>query len=106
MEYARFRREGRPGSWSAAVLDPEAVHIGNAEMDALLKREPHLIELSLGEPRSEHRAAGDGRVYVTSLRWEETYAEAVAPFVERTLPFLCAQVQDPDDLRVVFWFSG
>lgn len=105
VEYARLRREGSPGSWSGAVLDPDTVHVSSAEMDALLEREPHLIELSRGEPRLAHWAANDGRVYITAVEWEETYAEAVSPLVEKTLPFLRVQVDDPDDLRLVFWFS-
>lgn len=105
VEYARFRREGSPGSWSGAVLDPDVVHISNAGMDALLEREPHLVESSRGEPRIDNWAAEDGRVYITAVQWEETYAEAVAPFVERTLSFLRGQVNDPDNLRMVFWFS-
>ncbi|MEF2280092.1 hypothetical protein V3W47_17505 [Deinococcus sp. YIM 134068] len=105
-EYARFRREGRPGGWAEAIAGPNVVPVSHAEMDALLEREPHLVLLSWKEPGMGHPAARDGRTYITSVRWEETCSEAVGPFVTRTLPFLRAQVDDPDDLRLVFWFSS
>lgn len=104
VEYARFRHEGRPKNWSDGVYGPEVLST-RAEMDALLEREPHLVRLSHERHSIWHRAASDGQVYVTELRWQQSYAEAVSPFVQETLPFLKAQVENSDDLRMVCWFG-
>lgn len=84
--------------------DPEVIHVSNAEMDALPTRGPHLAELSWGEPRTQHRAAAGSTSPSSGGR--QPAPRPTTPFVEEALPFLRARVNDPDDLRLVFWFSG
>lgn len=85
-EYAEFKKNGRPTSWSGRVWGRDVVHATDEEMDAWLR--------------------GDG--ILTSVRWQVSYSEVAAPFLRWLNKVVkpIADVVGGDNVRLVFGFDS
>lgn len=86
-EYARFKSEGQPQSWSGFVSGGGVRHISNEEMES--------------EPM-------DAKSVYTQVEWENSAYECCRGFVDETIPALqaIANTEGVRDLRIVFYFDS
>jgi len=89
-EYIAWKEKGGcPESWCGDISGRDVKHLTNSEMDR-----------AIAEGNTEH--------CYTSVSWKETYGESVSHFTENTIPALrkLVQPEDPDAVRIVFWFDS
>ena len=90
-EYAQYKEEGMPESWSGGCGGANVVSLSNQEMDKLLT----------GERKKEK-----DKHYITTIKWEESYRNAAGHFLfKEALPAL-KRLGDPENVRIVFWFDN
>lgn len=102
-QYARYKINGAPDSWSGGVMGGSVKHVSNEEMEALD------VDINTGKynPLAQFYASDDAFItsIYTSVSWGIPYYEAGAEFLGCTLPRLW-RLGAPDDVRCVFFFDN
>lgn len=136
VEYARFKKEGRPNSYSAGVFGGGTIIVSNEEMDKVLADRSALLPIAIKHigglvqkldrqetahasrminlherltcKRTARKALKDIDVY-TYVRWETTYREAAGIDYFNMLEAMGEVAPgsgDPDCIRMLFFFDN
>ena len=94
-EYEKFKRQGRPDSWSGGVVGGKVVMVDNEDMERIIK---------FGNALSTdyvHR-------YYTSIEWQWNVSQVTDNFSKTTIPALreLLSKQGVEDVRIVFFFDN
>ena len=89
-EYKEFVANGRPTGWCGGVGGRSVRHISNKEMEQLID----------GSTPVDSKLS-----YYTEIKWEVPCDDYCTTFVKETIPLL-AELGDPEDVRIVFWFDN
>lgn len=123
FDYAAWKKEGKPRTWSAGVSGPGVEMVSHEQMDAVVAKlraearkkangnASRFVQLDEdADPPSPDVSfgffmTGPGPHYFTRVAWRETYADSAERFLTKTLPALRA-VGPADAVRAVFWFDN
>jgi len=94
-QYRLFKEEGRPASY---CTDTSGKKITIAEMDR------YISENNIKIPDKKDRF-GFGSPS-TRVEWEMTYRESVSDFIDNTMVELAELDDNPENIRIVFWFDN
>lgn len=118
-EWARWKIDGRPHSWSGGVAGNGVVHVKPEQMERAVRHFvgtrlwdmirddgplTRQVSVHLGGAEREGSAEWACTAY-TVVRWEIPYYDAGANFLGETLPRLW-RLGKPDDVRIVFFFDN
>lgn len=85
-DYQRFK-DGEPHGYSGSVSGNKVRHISIPEMEQCI-------------------ANGNTNHAYTLIVWNKSYADCCRDFVENTIPAMNELAEDPDNVRLVFWFDN
>ena len=123
LEYARWVKSKRgergegPLSYSGGVSGPAIQMVSEQEMMAFVM-EKGILELVdpnedsgfglADEQRLRDMAleTPDGKHWYTVVKWGEKYKTAASGFYTEVIPWLQSLVEDPDTIRIVFFFDN
>lgn len=88
-EFKTFIKKGEPDSWCGGV--------GGRQID-----KDKMLELI-----KDRQDKGESEVeYYTQISWGKNYNECCQYFLENTIPALQKLADNPEDVRIVFWFDN
>jgi hypothetical protein len=106
VQYAQWKKDGKPESWCGGVSGPSVTHVSNEEMDELITSGKLPTELPEGVRR---QPIVDGETsYYTQVRWEEPYSESAGFLHSSLIPTLVdlSEKTGPDNIRIIFFFDN
>lgn len=94
-EYATFKQQGRPNSWSGGISGGGVKHVSNREMDKVIANPTLMAEQPTGP---------FGGTHYTKIEWTTTIRESCEGFLERMK--MLALTAGERDVRIIFNFDS
>lgn len=102
MEYLRYKKDGKPTSWSGGVGGGSIKIISNEEMDKVIEENQCKLEDFTSYFDDPYKL--DYRPY-TVIKWQETYKECCPYFLNTVIPEI-EKFGNDEEVRIVFWFDN
>jgi hypothetical protein len=119
VEYAAFKRDGKPTTWCGAINGPAIQHVSAEEMESLYQEYKEILdktaeELKDASPavliRRDFNIPEDLKNVFTIIQWDETYRDSAGNFITESLPRMRQLAEEegvgPDDIRMLFFFDN
>lgn len=106
LRTSHFRQllEEEVRTWTEAVGRKGRENLREHDLERLKSRQKLLEEVLID---TQYNSGFDAEAsYYTKASWDETYACAAGSFHSETLPALRALDENPENVRIVFWFDN
>ncbi len=102
-QYARFKVNGSPESWSGGVSGGNVKHVSNEEIEQLNQKDGKYDVW--GAYHAKEQPFGIGENIYTLITWKIPYYKAGRTFLSETLPRLW-RLGAPENVRCLFFFDN
>lgn len=92
--------------WTSLLNDPKRADCREGDMDRVAQLSAALEVAELAHTPALDKDFRADKSYYVKMGWRETYAETAGYFMATVLPALQGLVDNPEDLRIVFFFDN
>ena len=92
--------------WTSLLNDPKRADCREGDMDRVARLSATLEVAQLAHDPDQDKKFKAAKSYYVKMGWRETYAETASYFMATLVPALQELADNPEDVRIVFFFDN